>query len=377
MSAVPLRIVVLGLSLTSSWGNGHATTWRALLRAFAARGHSIMFLERDVPWYAAHRDLPQPEFCELALYEDLGSLARWREAIASADAVIVGSYVPEGVAVGRMVQRIARGVTAFYDIDTPVTLAKLARNDQEYLSPELIPGYDVYFSFTGGPTLDHLMRQYGSPAARVLYCSVDAAAYRPEEVPLRWDLSYLGTFSPDRQPALERLLIEPARRAPHLRFVVAGPQYPEDIAWPANVERLAHVAPDEHPAFYAASRFTLNVTRADMIRAGFSPSVRLFEAAACGTPVISDLWDGIETLFVPGKEILLARDADAVLASLLDMPEERRRSLAVAARRRVLREHTGAHRAAELERHLRAALARQRADHAPLPAAVAGERVPS
>ena len=357
----PLRVVVLGLSLSSSWGNGHATTYRALLDAFAGLGHDVLFLERDVPWYAAHRDLPDPTFCRLALYPDLLALeARHRRDISEADAVVLGSYVPEGVAVGRLVQDWARGATAFYDIDTPVTLAKLARGDEEYLSPALIPGFDLYLSFTGGPTLGLLERRYGARAARRLFCSVDPAAYRPAPgTRTRWDLSYLGTYSPDRQPALERLLVEPARRAPERRFAVAGPQYPAGIEWPANVERLEHVPPADHPAFYAASRFTLNVTRADMVRAGHSPSVRLFEAAACGTPILSDRWEGLDAILAPGAEIALADTPEDVLAAL-DWPEERRRTVAQAARARVLAEHTAAHRAGELETHLRGAVARRR-----------------
>ena len=347
-----MKIVVLGLSLSSSWGNGHATTYRALLRAFAARGHDVLFLERETPWYAAHRDLADPDFCRLAFYADLPALERWRGEIARADAVIVGSYVPEGVEVGRWVQREARGVAAFYDIDTPVTLAKLERGDHEYISPALIPGYDVYLSFTGGPTLKRLEREFGSPAARALYCSVDAERYRPLDLPPRWDLSYLGTYSEDRQPTLERLLIEPARRAPDLRFAVAGPGYPATISWPSNVEVIDHVAPGDHPAFYAASRFTLNVTRADMIRAGWSPSVRLFEAAACATPILSDTWDGLGALLQPGLEVLLPRDGEAVLGILSGLPEKDRRRIGAAARDRILADHTADHRAAELEAHL-------------------------
>jgi spore maturation protein CgeB len=352
VSRAPLKVVVLGLSLSSSWGNGHATTYRALLKAFAARGHEVLFLERDVPWYAEHRDLVDPDFCRLELYSDLNGLEEHRDAIASADAVIVGSYVPQGVEVGRWVQQTARGVTAFYDIDTPVTLAKLERGDYEYLTLELIPGYDVYLSFTGGPTLDRVERRYGSPAARALYCSVDPEAYPVREARKRWDLSYLGTYSPDRQPTLERLLVEPARRAPHLRFVVAGPQYPGDIVWPENIERIEHVPPSEHPAFYAASRFTLNVTRADMIRAGYSPSVRLFEAGACATPIVSDPWDGIDTLFEPGREIVLSDTAEDVLRTLVGMSDTERLTMAAAVRRRVLAEHTADHRAEQLETYL-------------------------
>jgi spore maturation protein CgeB len=355
-----VKLVVLGLSLSSSWGNGHATTYRALLRAFAGLGHEVLFLERDVPWYAAHRDLMRPDFCRLALYDDLAELkAHWADEVREADAVIVGSYVPDGVEVGRWAQATARGPVCFYDIDTPVTLAKLAAGDHEYLTPDLIGGYDVYFSFTGGPTLQTLERRYGSPAARALYCSVDEAAYRPLDVPRRWDLSYLGTYSPDRQPTLERLLIDPARRAPHLRFCVAGPQYPADIDWPANVERLEHVPPADHPAFYAASRVTLNVTRKDMIAAGWSPSVRLFEAGACGTPIISDVWDGLSELFAPGREIILAQGPGEVLAALDGLDEAARGRMAAAARERILSEHTAGHRASGLAQDLSVAIARK------------------
>jgi spore maturation protein CgeB len=293
-----------------------------------------------------------PDYCELRFYSDLADLENWRSEIVNADAVIVGSYVPEGVAVGRYVQETARGVTAFYDIDTPVTLAKLERGDFEYLSPEIVPGYDVYLSFTGGPTLRRIESRYGSPAARALYCSVDPDAYPPLDVPKKWDLSYLGTYSTDRQPTLEKLLIEPARLMPERRFVVAGPQYPTDIDWPSNVERIEHLPPSEHAEFYAASRFTLNVTRADMIAAGWSPSVRLFEAAACAVPVVSDQWEGIESLFVPGTEMLLADTSKKVVEILGGRSEEEAASMGRAARARVLDGHTAAHRAAELEEHL-------------------------
>lgn len=347
-----MRLVVLGLSLSSSWGNGHATTYRALLRAFAARGHDVLFLERDVPWYAAHRDLAQPDFCSLALYPDLDALARHRTAIAEADAVIVGSYVPDGIAVGDRVLAWAGGTRAFYDIDTPVTLAALEAGTCAYLGPRQVASYDLYLSFTGGPTLARLEQGYGSPAARALYCSVDPQAYPALRRAARYDLGYLGTFSPDRQPALERLLLEPARRAPDLRFAVAGPQYPADLVWPDNVARIEHLAPADHPAFYAASRYTLNVTRADMVRAGWSPSVRLFEAAACGTPILSDGWDGMADVLEPGHEILTPEGPDAVLEILRARPEAERTAQADAARARVLAHHSAACRARELEDHL-------------------------
>jgi spore maturation protein CgeB len=357
----PPRIVVIGLTLSSSWGNGHATTYRSLLRALAERGHDLLFLERDQPWYAEHRDLTRPDFCRLRFYRDRHQLKRSRSAIADANAVIIGSYVADGVPIGKWVRGLRRGVTAFYDIDTPVTLAKLARQDFEYLSPELIPFYDPYLSFTGGPALRLIEAKYGSPAARALYCAVDDKHYRPLKIRPQFDLGYLGTFSADRQPALERLLIEPARRAPDLRFVVAGPQFPADPAWPPNVTHYEHVGPADHPAFYANCRFSLNVTRAAMIEAGFSPSVRLFEAAACGGAIVSDIWPGIETIFTPGREILLAKHSGDMIGILRGTSEAERRALGKAARRRILAGHSAVHRAAELETQLVEASGRRRA----------------
>jgi spore maturation protein CgeB len=355
-----LRIAVLGLSITSSWGNGHATTWRALLKALSARGHSITFLERDVPWYRAHRDLPQASWCRIALYQELGELRRhFTASVAEADVVVVGSFVPDGVAVARWVQATAAGVVAFYDIDTPVTLAKLARGDHEYLAPGLIPRFDLYFSFAGGPSLARLEQTYGARRAQTLYCAVDPAAYYPLDLPEGFALGYLGTYSADRQQALARLLTEPARALPGERFVVAGPQYPEDLAWPANVLRYDHLPPKRHPEFYNQLRFALNLTRADMTVAGWSPSVRLFEAAACGVPIVSDDWPGLGELLAPGREILIARGAADVMRYLQEIAQDERAQIAHAARRRVLAAHTAAHRAHEFEREVLAAGARR------------------
>ena len=343
-----MNIVVLGLSLSSSWGNGHATTWRALIRGLQTLGHRTLFLERDMPWYAANRDLPCPDFCGFALYDSLETLAvRHRADIARADAVIVGSYVPDGIAVLDLVLDASRGLTAFYDIDTPVTLADLDSGEPTYIERRQIPRLDAYFSFAGGPSLSRLQLEHGARCAKALYCAVDAETYGPTGGAVEFDLGYLGTYSPDRQPALDRLLIEPANRMPDRRFVVGGPGYPSEIDWPANVVRIEHVPPSRHAAFYSSQRLTLNITRAAMRAAGWSPSVRLFEAAACGTPIISDRWPGLELLFRSNESILLADTADDVCAAIA-MAAGRLAAVGAEARRRVLAEHTSLARARQL-----------------------------
>jgi spore maturation protein CgeB len=351
-----LSIVFLGLSITSSWGNGHATTYRALVKGLTRRGHRVLFLERDASWYAGHRDLPRPPYGTTRLYRSIAELrSRFAAAVERADLVVLGSYVPEGIEVGRWILDTARGSTAFYDIDTPVTLAQLGRGDCSYLSAGLIPRFDLYLSFTSGPLLDRLADQFGARRPRPLYCSVDPEVHRPQATRMLWDLGYMGTYSLDRHRGFRKLLLAPARALPHHNFAVAGPQYPPEITWPANVERFEHLPPARHSGFYGGQRFTLNLTRADMISAGWSPSVRLFEAAAIGTPIISDPWPGVRAFFEPGEEILIAHSSEQVVGYLSDLDEARREAIAAAARRRVLASHTPERRALELEHYLGAA----------------------
>ncbi|MCA6125194.1 glycosyltransferase [Bradyrhizobium sp. WSM 1704] len=363
-----LSIVVIGLSVTSSWGNGHATTYRALIEALAQRDHRVTFLERDMPWYRENRDLAKPSIWSVELYQSLPDLAlRFGKLVSAADVVIVGSYVPDGVAVADWVTTNARGITAFYDIDTPVTLAGLDRG-LPYLSAALIPRFDLYLSFAGGPVPKVVETEYGSPLARVLHCSADIGLYKGQQGEPKWEMGYLGTYSHDRQPSVERFLVAPAHTMPKSQFVVAGSQYPE-MTWPENVTRIDHLAPSRHPAFYSEQRFTLNVTRADMRALGFSPSVRLFEAAACGTPIISDRWPGIETILEPQTEVLLVDDSRDVIEILRDMPDDRRRSIGARARRRILAEHTPTHRACQLESYVQEAIAQRRPRQVDRPAA--------
>lgn len=353
MSERALDIVILGLSITSWWGNGHATTYRALVRALVERGHRVLFLERDAPWYAENRDLPHPPYGRATIYGSLEELRdRYAAEVRDADVVIVGSYVPEGNVVGEWVTSMAGGLAAFYDIDTPVTLAAVSRGRCPYLTRALIPRYDLYLSFTGGPVLRALEEAFGAPLARPLYCSVDPELYYPEETDVAWDLGYLGTYSADRQQALERYMLEPARRWPEGRFIVAGPQYPAEIDWPANVARTAHLPPPQHRRFYNAQRFTLNLTREAMRATGYAPSVRLFEAAACGTAIISDDWTGLGTFLAVGDEIAVVHDTADALNILRHTPDNSRMAMARRARQRVLAEHTAERRAEQLEAYL-------------------------
>jgi spore maturation protein CgeB len=355
-----LNIVFIGLSVTSSWANGHATTYRALLEALARRGHKVTFLERDLSWYRANRDLADPAGWSVRLYDCLQDLPRsFGNLITTADLVVLGSYVPDGIAIGEWVTSQAQGITAFYDIDTPVTLAGLG-NGLEYISATMIPRFDLYLSFSGGPAPGMIEDIYGSPMARALYCSADLSLHYQHSTAAKWSLGYLGTYSGDRQPQLDKLLLAPASELCTEHFVVAGSQYPDEIAWPENIERIEHLAPGDHASFFAAQRFTLNVTRADMRSIGFSPSVRLFEAAACGVPIISDRWPGIETIFTPSAEILLVDDTRDVVKILTTMTEEKRLAIAEQARRRILRDHTPEHRARQLETYYVEALGRRK-----------------
>jgi spore maturation protein CgeB len=347
MKNSPLDIVIFGLSITSSWGNGHATTYRSLVKELSAMGHNILFLERDVPWYAGNRDMPVPPFCKTYLYNSVEELKKYVSDIKNADLVIVGSYVPEGVEIGNWVTSITQR-TAYYDIDTPVTLAKLKEKKFEYLSPELISRYSLFLSFNSGPLLKYIEDYYGSPMARPLYCSVDPSIYYPESEELKYDLGYLGTYSDDRQPALDRMMLKAAERVPMNKFVVAGPMYPDDIKWPVNVERIYHLSPSEHRKFYNTQRFTLNITRSEMIKAGYSPSVRLFEAAACGVPIIGDYWEGLEAFLEPGKEILISKSPEDTIRYLSEIPDEERIKVGLRAKDKILSRHTAAKRAEEL-----------------------------
>jgi spore maturation protein CgeB len=338
-----MKIVVFGLSISSSWGNGHASLLRGLFRALHAQGHQIHFFERDVPYYAQHRDATSLPYAHLHLYSD------WREnfdaarqVLSEADAGIVTSYCPDGVAACELVleSRVPRAV--FYDMDTPVTLSRLEKSEVvPYIPKEGLGGFDLVLSYTGGKALDELRRRLKARRVAALYGWVDAELYQPVGRcgGFAADLSYLGTYSSDRQETLEDLLINPARRLGGCEFVIGGAMYPNINSWPPNIRYFEHVPPSEHRAFYSSSPLTLNVTRGSMAAMGYCPSGRLFEAAACGAAILSDWWPGLDTFFQPDEEILIARDtADAVSAICRDRTLLSR--IAFRARERTLACHT-------------------------------------
>ncbi len=344
-----MTIVVFGLSISSAWGNGHATLLRGLFRCLHDAGHEIHFLERDTPYYAAHRDAPALPYTQIHLYPSWEEyLPEVRKLLTRADVAMVTSYCPDGAAASDLILGLGVNTrTVFYDMDTPVTLSKLAEGAAiPYLPAAGLAGFDLVLSYTGGEATRQLRTKLGAQQVATLYGWVDPQVHsrapsRPEYVS---DLSYLGTYAPDRQQALDDFLIAPAARLSSKRLIVAGAMYQQRENWPSNITHFEHISPPQHSSFYSSSPLTLSITRGTMAAMGFCPSGRLFEAAACGTAVLSDRWQGLETFFMPGEEILIADStADAITAITAD--PSALASIGSRARERAIDCHTAAVRA--------------------------------
>jgi spore maturation protein CgeB len=351
-----MHFVIFGLTLSSSWGNGHATLWRGLLKALAVRGHTAVFYEKDVSYYRDTRDgWEPPAGVRLRLYtqlDDTGPEAK-RE-LAHADVAIVTSYCPDGRAASSLLLGSPARLKVFYDLDTPVTLDALRSGAPVTYLPEAgLADFDLVLSYTGGRALEELQSRLGAQRVAPLYGWVDPEIHRPAEPvqEFRSSLSYLGTYAADRQPALIELFVQPAHARPPDRFVIGGAQYPQDFPWASNIYFVRHLPPWLHPAFFCSGRATLNVTRRAMADYGFCPSGRLFEAAACGTPILTDTWEGLDTFFTPGTEILPVTNTTDVLQAL-SLTDAELQATGNAARERTLAEHTARCRAEELERIL-------------------------
>ena len=347
-----MKILIFGLSISSAWGNGHATHWRGLCRELGKRAHDVNFFEKDVPYYAAHRDLTELPRGRLVLYRQWEDIAELVKVLtAEADVGIVTSYCPDALIAATVLLSSRCKLRVFYDLDTPVTLSMIREGVFcPYIPEEGLRDFDLVLSYTGGPALKQLASRLGARRIATLYGSVDPVFHFPvAPVPeYKSDLSHLGTYAEDRAAALRALLVEPALRLPRKRFLIGGPQYPNVFPWCSNIFYRPHVSPPEHPAFYCSSVLTLNVTRRVMADVGFCPSNRLFEAAACGTVTISDSWPGLERFFKPGDEILVAEGPDDVVDAL-GLGEEQRKRIGRRARERALSEHSAARRAVQME----------------------------
>jgi spore maturation protein CgeB len=347
-----MKLVIFGLAVSSSWGNGHATLWRGMCAALARRGHKVVFFERDVPYYASTRDLFALRQGELILYENWDEIAptATRQA-AEADVVMVTSYCPDAASATVCALNSSAEVRCFYDLDTPVTLDRLEHGLRvAYIGPRGLQDFDLVLSYAGGAALKKVQDLLGAKAVAALYGSVDPDTHFPVAAcdAYRADLSYLGTFAADRQIRLESLLVEPAKRFPRLRFLIGGSMYDGCFPRQPNIFMLSHVAPAKHPAFYCSAKLNLNVTRQAMADNGYCPSGRLFEAAACGAAILSDWWEGLDTFFESNSEILLAETTEEAIDALERSPEELTR-IGRAAREKVLERHTADARVSDLE----------------------------
>jgi spore maturation protein CgeB len=351
-----MKLVIFGLTVSSSWGNGHATLWRGLCRALSKRGHEITFFEKDVPYYAGARDLTVlPGGGELVLYSEWETVLPFAQRqVDTAEVVMVTSYCPDGLTASSLALESNAPLRVFYDLDAPVTLYRISLGENvPYVGPHGYSDFDLVLSYTGGSALSELRRVLGATRVFPLYGSVDPDVHKPA-MPVsqyRAALSYMGTWSADRDKALRTLFMEPARTLESSRFVIGGAKYESDFQWLPNIYFVNHLAPDQHSAFYSSSSLTLNITRQPMAAMGYCPSGRLFEAAACGVPILSDDWKGLETFLTPDSEILVGRSSADVIAAI-NLPHEERQRIGQAARARTLACHTADVRAAELEKIL-------------------------
>jgi spore maturation protein CgeB len=319
----------------------------------ARRGHTVTFYEKAVPYYASTRDgWSLPSGVQLRLYGAFEEVCAEAEAdLDNADLAMSTSYCPDGTAAAQLLFDSKATIKAFYDLDAPVTLSTYRSGQQvPYLPPQGLRDFDLALSYTGGRTMSELQSCLGARMVAALYGSVDPETYRP--VPAvdeyRSALSYLGTYAKDRQAALHELFIGPAQALPDTKFLLAGAQYPEDFPWRPNIYFVRHLPSDLHASCLCSGRATLNVTRRTMAEFGFCPSGRLFEAAACGTAILSDWWEGLDHFFTPGLEFVRVDTTRDVLDALQLSDLELHR-IGMAARARTLEQHTADARVLELE----------------------------
>ncbi len=351
-----MKIAFFASSLVSAYWNGAATYYRGIIRALHERGHQITFYEPDAYDRQQHRDIEPPPWAEVVVYENSQDAAmRCIDAARVADLVVTASGV--GVFDVLLVAAVLdlhgpRTLVVFWDVDAPATLDRVQSNaDDPFRS--LIPRYDMVFTYGGGNPVVDAYKFLGAQDCVPIYNALDTATHHPVEPNARFeaDLGFLGNRLPDRESRVEQFFLKAAEQLPEKRFILGGNGW-HDKPLPGNVRNLGHVYTADHNAFNCTPLAVLNISRESMARYGFSPATRVFEAAGAAACLITDVWEGIETFFEPGTELLVARDGNEVAEHIRQLTPERAREIGQAAYRRALAEHTYAHRAAEAERAL-------------------------
>jgi len=352
-----LDIAFFGSSLVSAYWNGAATYYRGIVRALHERGHHVTFFEPDAYGRQQHRDIDDPAWARVVVYPGEGEhgVLDALEQACGADLVVKASGVgvfDELLEREVLALRSTSTVVAFWDVDAPATLDRVMRVPDDAFRAH-IPRYDVVFTYGGGDPVVHAYESLGARRCVPIYNALDPSTHQPVPPEPRFacDLGFLGNRLPDREARVEEFFLRPAALLPERRFLLGGNGW-ADKSMPPNVKPLGHVYTHEHNAFNSTAQAVLNVNRESMARYGFSPPTRVFEAAGAAACLLTDAWEGIELFLDPEREVLVAADGEGVSAHLAALTPERARALGKAARRRVLAEHTYAHRALEVERVL-------------------------
>ena len=352
-----MRIAFYGSSLLSSWWNGAATYYRGMLRDLASRGYDIIFYEPDAYERQQHRDMEPQPWAKSVVYPATGDgLRRVLGEASTADIVVkasgVGVFDDELIA-GIIEHASPRALKIFWDVDAAATLEEM-RESPDHPVRRALSSLDLVLTYGGGPPVVDRYREFGAAECVPVYNALDPMTHHPVEPDPRFaaDLSFLGNRLPDREARVEQFFIEPAAALPERRFLIGGNGW-DTKGMPANVRNLGHVFSTEHNAFNCTPLAVLNIARDSMADIGFSPATRVFEAAGAAACLITDAWDGIEQFLEPGKEVVVARDGKDVAEHVRALTSERAREIGEAALRRVLAEHTYAHRGAQVDALLR------------------------
>lgn len=343
-----LDFVFIGRSILSSYGNPRAELYRALVGELAHRGHRTIFLEKETKLGSAHRDMLRSPYCEVWTYRDADQLLdEYVSLLHGADVVLLGDGVAGASRIAGWIATEARCVKIYYDTDLARTFDSLCADkpDHECLQAHNIPDFDLYLSTTGGAALQRIRAEYDCPNVQPLYECIDPYFYYRTDEPKQYDLGFIGNYNVNRGQQLDKMMLQPAQRTPNRSFILAGGDYPTDLGWPTNLRYLEHLPETSHVSFYNRLNCTLVLARPDRSALGHTPSKRLLAAAACGVPILSDHWVGLEEFFEPNRELYVVEDCHSVLESLYQTQQMDRVKLGNRARQRVLAEHSTRRRA--------------------------------